>query len=220
MAWDTSLTDETSPSTGVGTSLNAAWYDTLITGIKAYVLPLATANAAKRTIFLSGEGGHLPTTTPTGAITAVTESTTYKVNLKGTVMPASAADTFKEFGMVMPGNWNGSTVTAKPIITTASTNASNNTIKLTLQGISYSTGETIDVAWGTLQTSTITVAASIAGLITMGAATSAITIGGTTPSGGDYIVWRVGRTGDDTFTGDITLLGWMITYTTNAYSDA
>ena len=174
----------------------------------------------KRTLWLSGEGGHLPTTTPAGAVTAVTETSTYKVNLKGTLHAASAADTFKEFGCVMPSNWDGGTVTGIPVFTTAGTDASNHTALFTLQGISYATTEANDVAWGTLQTSTYTFAASQAGKIIFGPETSAITIGGVSPAGGEFVQWRSGRTGSDTSTNDIILLGWKITYQTNGTSDS
>lgn len=174
----------------------------------------------KRTVFLSGEGGHLPTTTPAGAVTAVTETTTYKVNLKGTLFAAGATNMFKEFACVMPSNWDGGTVTGIPIFTTAGADASNRTLLFTLQGISYATTEANDVAWGTLQTSTYTFAASQAGKIVFGPETSAITIGGVSPAGGEFVQWRIGRTGSDTSTNDIILLGWKITYQTNGTSDA
>jgi len=177
------------------------------------------STAPKRTIWLSGEGGHLPTTTPAGAVTAVTETSTYKVNLKGTLFAAGATDMFKEYAMIMPSNWDGSTVLGTPVFTTAGTDASNHTLKLTLQGTSLATTAANDTAWGTLQTSTYTFASDMSGKIIFGPETSAITIGGT-HTGGDLMLWRVGRTGNDTSTNDIVLIGWRIRYQTNATSDS
>ena len=181
-------------------------------------LLITTANSPKRSIFLSCVGGWLPTTSPAGAVTK-TETSTNKVNFNGALFAAGASDIYKEFGMPMPANYDGGTVTAIPyIFVPTSTDASSHTIKLSLAGVSFSSGDAGDAAYGTKQESTITAAASLAGKVVVGAATSAITIAGT-PIGADWIQWRVGRTGDDTYTGDITLLGWLISYSTDAYSD-
>jgi hypothetical protein len=181
-------------------------------------LSTATAAIPKRSIFLSCAGGWLPTTAPAGAVTK-TETSTNKVNINGTLFAAGASDIFKEFAMPMPANYDGGTVTAIPyIFVPTSTDASNHTIKLSLAGVSFGSGDAGDAAYGTKQESTITAAASLAGKIVIGAATSAITIAGT-PAGNKWVQWRVGRTGDDTYVGDITLLGWLISYSTDTYSD-
>jgi len=54
----------------------------------------------------------------------------------------------------------------------------------------------------------------------IGTATSAITVAGSSPAGGQHIQFRVGRTGSDTYTGDVVVLEWVITYTTNNYTDS
>jgi hypothetical protein len=175
--------------------------------------------AAKRTYHLSCAGGWNPTTAPAGAVTK-TETSTNKVNFNGTLLAAGASDIFHEFGGIMPKNWDGSTVTAFPVIfIPTSTDASNHTIKLSLAGVAFGSGDGGDTAYGTKQESTITAAASLAGKVVFGAATSAITVANT-PAGNKHVQWRVGRTGDDTYTGDIVILEWVITYTTNNYSDA
>jgi len=175
-------------------------------------------NTPKRTIFLSCVGGWLPTTAPAGAVTK-TETSTNKVNFNGALFAAGASDVFKEFGLPMPKNYSGGAITAIPyIFVPSSTDASNHTIILSLAGVAYASGGAGDAAYGTKQESTITVASSIAGKVVAGPATSAITIAGT-PAGNNWTQFRVGRTGSDTYTGDITVLGWLISYTTNNFSD-
>ena len=174
---------------------------------------------AKRSLFLSLAGGWTGTTLPDGGFTTL-ETSTNKVNFKGTLFDASAANMNHEFGFMLPENFSSAspTIIAKPIFITASTDASSHTIIFGLQGIAFADGGTMDTAYGTSQESTKTVASSIAGKVIIGAATPAITIDGS-PDGGMWCQFRTYRKGDDTFSGDVTLLGWMISYNTNNYSD-
>jgi hypothetical protein len=163
-------------------------------------------------IFLSCAGGWDSATSPAGGF-VTTETSTYKVNIRGTSFPASASDIYHEWSHQLPADYNGGTVTAIPtIFVPTSTDASDHTIILGLSAVSYADGDTADTDFGTAQTSTETVSSSIAGKIIKMAATSAITIGNT-PAAGDWVQWRMRREGDDTYTGDIVVLGWMITYT-------
>jgi hypothetical protein len=174
----------------------------------------------KRTLFLSGAGGVSSTTAGAGAFETF-ETATYDVNYRSTIYAAGTSDINHEWGCVMPDNWDGGTVVAVPIFhVKASTDASNHTIIFNIAGMSLASGETLDTAYGTLQTSTYTVASSMAGKIIQGGATSAITVGGASPAGGEFVQWRVGREGDDTFTGSVYLLGVKIIYQTNGTSDA
>jgi hypothetical protein len=164
-------------------------------------------------IFLSMAGGWTGTTLPDGGF-VTTETSTNKVNFKGTNFAASINDQNHEFGCLMPRNYNGGTVIAKAVFfVPTSTDASNHTIILGLQGVCFGDGDTGDAAYGTVQTVTETVASSIAGKVIITDNTPAITIAGT-PGAGKWVQWRAYREGDDTFAGDLTCLGWMITYTT------
>lgn len=174
----------------------------------------------KRTIFLSGAGGVASTTAGCGAIETF-ETSSNDVNFRETIFAAGASDISKEWGMVMPDNWDGGTVTAVPVFhMKAGTDASNHTVIWNVAGVSFADGETLDTAFGTLQTSTTTFAASKAGKIIFGPATSAITVGGASPAGGEFVQWRVSREGDDTNTDAAYLLGVKIIYQTNGTSDA
>ena len=173
---------------------------------------------AKRTIFLSGAGGWTGTTLPDGGLSQL-ETTTNKVNYIGTSFTATTTDKNHEFGFIMPSNYNGGTITAQPIFQTAGSDASSHTIIFGLQGLALASGGTLDTAYGTAQESTYTVASSIAGKIIIGTTTPAITLAGS-PAGGQWVQIRCYRKGDDTSTNDVVLLGWYVTYTTNAYSDS
>jgi hypothetical protein len=164
-------------------------------------------------IYLSMAGGWTGTTLPDGGF-VTTETSTNKVNFKGTNFAASANDQFHEFGCLMPRNYNGGTIIAKfTFFVPTSTDASNHTIILGLQGVCFGDGDAGDAAYGTVQTVTETIASSIAGKVIITDNTSAITIAGT-PAAGKWVQLRVSREGDDTFAGDLTCLGCMITYTT------
>jgi len=174
----------------------------------------------KRTLFLSAAGGVASTTGGCGAFETF-ETATNDVNFRSTIFAAGASDISKEWGCVMPDNWDGGTVTAVPVFhVKASTEAADHTIIWNVQGVSFASTETLDTAYGTLQTSTYTVAASMAGKIIFGPATSAITVGGASPAGGEFVQWRVQREGGDTFTATVYLLGVKIIYQTNGTSDA
>jgi hypothetical protein len=174
----------------------------------------------KRTLFLSAAGGVSSTTGGAGAFETF-ETSTNDVNFRSTIYAAGASDISHEWGCVMPDNWDGGTVTAVPIFhMKAGTDASNHTVIWNVQGVSFASTETLDTAYGTLQTSTYTVASSQAGKLLFGPATSAITVGGASPAGGEFVQWRVQREGGDTCTDSAYLLGVKIIYQTNGTSDA
>ena len=174
----------------------------------------------KRTLFLSGAGGTPSTTAGSGAFETF-ETATNKVNFRSTIFTAGASDIGKEWACVMPDNWDGGTVTAVPIFhTKAGSTAANCTVIWNVAGMSLASGETLDTAYGTQQQSTYTVASSMAGKIIFGPATSAITVGGASPAGGEFVQWRVQREGDDTDADIVYLLGVKIIYQTNGTSDA
>jgi hypothetical protein len=189
------------------------------TGQKFKINNVDVFNIPKRSIFLSLAGGWTGTTLPDGGFVTL-ETATNKLNFKGTKFTASANNMNHEFGTVLPDNFASATatITARPVFITASTDASNHTIIFGLQAIAFASGDTMDTAYGSAQESTYVCAASIAGNVMIGAATAAITIA-RAPDGGQWCQFRCYRKGDDTMTGDVTLLGWLISYTTNNFSD-
>lgn len=177
------------------------------------VFEFVNAPSTTNEIFLSLAGGWDSTTNPAGGF-LTTETSTNKVNFRGTKFSVESSDKYHEFGFVAPIDFaTNSKITAIPYIYSASTDASDHTIILGLQGVSYADGDTADdTAYGTAQTSTETVSSSIAGKVIKMAATSEITIAGE-PSAGDWIQLRMYRESEDTYNADITVLGWMVTYT-------
>jgi len=171
-----------------------------------------------KTIFLSCAGGWSSATLPDAGFLSA-ETSTNKVNFKGTKMAASASDQKHEFGLIMPMNYNGGTVTGKAVFyVPSSTDASSHTVIFGLQGVAIASGGTADTAYGTAQEVTYTVASSIAGKIITTDAIAAMTIAGS-PAGGNWHQFRTYRKGSDTYTGDLILLGWILNYTTDNYSD-
>ena len=173
----------------------------------------------KRTIFLSAAGGVASTTQGDGGY-STTETSTNKVNFRGISFAAGVTTAYHQWGLVMPLNYDGGTVVCTPIYLPVTSNASNHTIIFGMQAVSLASTETRDVAWGTTQESSYTVAADQSAALIFGPATSALTIGGTSPAGGEYTLWRCYRKGaTDSYTGAVILLGWKIVYTTNGTSD-
>jgi hypothetical protein len=174
--------------------------------------------AAKRSIFLSLAGGWTGTTLPDGGF-LTTETSTNKVNFRGTKFVAAATDANHEFGCIMPGNYDGGTITAKAVLfVPTSEDASDHTIIFGLQGVAFADGDAGDTAYGTAQEVTITASASLAGKVKISSESSAITIANS-PAANKWTQFRCYRKGDDTYTGDVTLLGWIISYGITKYSD-
>lgn len=222
MAWDDALTDETTPSTGVGTPLNAAWYLALVNGIKAY-FPVSTANGGtgiatlpRRTIWLSAAGGWASTTD--GASAAAITETANGGEFMGVSFAADATK-YLNWMHVMPSNYNGGVVVATPVFLPVTSDASDHTIIFSVQGASFASTEAKNVAFGTAIDSSYTVAADQSANVIFGPTTGNITLGGTSAAGGELVLWRVHRDTADTYTGAVVLLGIRITYLTNATSD-
>ena len=177
-----------------------------------------TPTVAKRSIFLSCAGGWASTTTGAPSPTIFTE-TAGKQNFKGIpFIYDGAAVAYQEFGVVMPPNWDLSTIVATPYFITAGTDASSHTIIFAIQAWAWSNGDTLTQTWAGEQTSTTTVASSIANKMTIGPTTSAITVGGT-PAKNDFVQFRTWRAVGTNTSTPVTLLGWLVSYTTNNYSD-
>ena len=174
---------------------------------------IANANA-KRTIILSAAGG-TPTTTAGCAAATKVEAGTNDVDYFVLDFDA-ATDESAFWNIVMPDNYDGSTITAKVIWTNAG-GLTTETVAFDIAARAYADSDAIDQAFGTAVEVTDTWLAQ--GDIHISAASGAITIGGS-PAGGQYVVVKVTRdVSEDTLTGDARLLAVHIEYGINSYSD-
>lgn len=167
-----------------------------------------------RTIVLPA-GSMSPTTTAGCASVATVESTTNKINYKVLDFDASTDENaFIVFSM--PDSWDGGTITAKFIWTTA---ASSGDVIWGIKGRSFANDDAIDQAYGTAQTVTDTFIA--AGDIHITSATSAVTLAGS-PAGGQLVqlkIYRDADAGGDTLNGDARLIAVQLEYAVAQYSD-
>lgn len=168
-----------------------------------------------RTIVLPA-GSMSPTTTAGCASVATVESTTNKVNYKVLDFDQTTEENaFIIFNM--PDSWSGGTLTAKFIWTTA---ASSGDVIWGIKGRAFANDDAIDQACGTAVVVTDSFIA--AGDIHISDATGAITVAGTTPSGGQTLylqIYRDADAGGDTLNGDCRLVGVSIEYQTGTFSD-
>lgn len=165
-----------------------------------------------RTIVIPA-GSMSPTTTAGCAAVVTVEAGTNDVDYKtldfDTTTVESAFTLFQ-----MPNNWDGGTITFKPVWTAAS---GSGTVCFGLKGHSFADDDAIDQAYGTEQTSTDTLIT--AGDVHIGPESSAITLAGS-PAGGQLVQLKVTRqTGSDTLGVDARLIGIRILYKIGTYSD-
>lgn len=122
---------------------------------------------------------------------------------------------FAQFRRVMPKSWDEGTMTFFPVWTAAS---GSGTVVFALQAVAASNDDTLDVAFGTEQTSTDTLLAALDEHT--GPESSAMTIAGT-PATNDYVNFQLKRNvADDTLGVDAKLAGILLVITTNADTDA
>jgi hypothetical protein len=156
-------------------------------------------------------GGGWPSITNGCQSPTLAQTTTNQVNFYYLGF-ADAAQTFANWAMPMPSDYNGGTITAvfywtAPVATAAA-------VVWGIQARAYNDSDLLDQAFGTAQTVTDTNNSAIDD-VNISAATSAITIGGT-PAAGSYVQFRVYRDGaavGDTLTAVAELLSVRITYT-------
>jgi hypothetical protein len=125
---------------------------------------------------------------------------------------ADAVQTFANWAMPMPSDYNGGTITA--VFYWAAPSATADSVVWGIQARAYNDSDALDAAFGTAQTVTDANNSAIDD-VNISAATSAITIAGT-PSAGSYIQFRVyrdGAAGGDTLAAVAELLSVRITYT-------
>jgi hypothetical protein len=169
----------------------------------------STGPAPAGQLFLSA-AGMWPSTTNGAVANTLDESVTNKQNIYYLDF-VDGADNYCECTVVMPSDWDGSTITAKFYWTKAGT--STNSVVWGIAGRSYGDGETIDQALG----SQVTV--SDAGTATtlqvkISAATSAVTLSGT-PAASELVqfkIQRIASNGSDTLAATARLMGVMINY--------
>jgi hypothetical protein len=120
---------------------------------------------------------------------------------------------FAQFHIVMPRNWNNSTIRIRPYWTAASGSGG---VVFGFKAGAYSDGDALTTALGTEQTSTDTLLSTNAQHV--GPYCSALTVAGS-PADGDFIVIQVSRNpadGSDTIAADVELLGFSIELTTDS----
>ncbi len=126
---------------------------------------------------------------------------------------------YAQFSIIMPSSWDEGTITFKPVWSHDTTTV-NFGVVWELQAVAVSNDETIDVAFGTAQSSTDT--GGTANRLYVGPESSSITVGGT-PSAGDTVFFRITRntgSGSDTMAVDARLHGIHLFLTTDAGIDS
>ena len=170
-----------------------------------------------RTLFLSCAGGWTGTTLPDGGF-STTEGATDKLNYKGTLFAAAAATANHEFGVMMPYNWDLGAIAASPCFVAATgTETGSPTIIFNMQAVAISSGDDMDAAYAATVTSTYTISTTIWNKMILGPSVS-FTPGGT-PAKKDLVMIRTGRAGEDTFSGSVVLVGWLLSYGVTSHSD-
>lgn len=138
------------------------------------------------------------------------EAATNKVNYDVLEFDTGTQE-YAQAAVVMPNNWNGSTITANFHWTAASGSGG---VTFTLAGRSLADNGAIDQAMGTAQKSDDTL--QTANNVHISPTTSAITLAGS-PAAGQLVILEISRAvsdGNDTLAVDARLLGVEIIYTT------
>lgn len=174
---------------------------------------LAAAGQGKQTIFIPAAA--MISRTTNGAAAGSAEMTTNKNMVKSLDFDTTTQE-FAQFSVAFPKSWNLGTVTFAPHLSQLTTAAGN--VVFGLAGVAVSSGDALDVAFGTAQTSDTTV--GTANLEYVGPESSAITIAGT-PAVGDRVMFQINRTvASDNLAQDARLHGIRLFFTTNAATDA
>lgn len=157
-----------------------------------------------------------PTVTAGCAALADVETTAGRPDM-ATLQFDGGTDENAQFALAMPSKWDEGTITFQPYWTATGANTGAGTVIWSLQAVAASDDDTLDVVYGTAQTSTDTYIALED--LHIGPESSAITVAGT-PTAGDLVYFRITRDADtDTKTDDAALLGIKLFYTTDALVD-
>ena len=156
-----------------------------------------------------------PTTTAGCAAISTVEAGTNDVDYKVLDFDQSTEENaFVSFAM--PDSWDGGTITASFIWTTA---ASSGDVIWAIKGRAFANDDAIDQAYGTAQTVTDTFI--LAADVHISSYTSAMTFAGS-PAGGQWVQLKIYRDADaagDTLNGDARLIAVSIKYKLAKYSD-
>lgn len=211
----TSSADQSPYFTGSGTAA--------LTTLTSYIRGLlddVDAAAALATLTARGQGletlwipaSAMKAATTNGAAVGAVEQTSNK-NMTVTKDFDATTSEIVQFDISFPKSWNLGTVTFAPHWTAAS---GSGTVIWALSGIAKSDGDSLDVAFGTAQTSTDTFQS--ANVLHVGPTSSAVTIAGT-PADGDEVNFKLVRDISDTLAVDAKLIGIKLFFTTNAATD-
>lgn len=125
---------------------------------------------------------------------------------------------YLQFFWDSPTNWNAGTVTFKPVWTHSGGTAFG--VVWSLSGAAFSNDDTLDLAFGTAQTSVDT--GGTVNDLYVGPESSAITIAGT-PTAGDRVFFQIARVaanGSDTLDADARLIGLQLFFTTTGTANS
>lgn len=154
---------------------------------------LAAANKAliSSQIILFGASATIDTTSGATAGSKI-EMATNKQNLNNYPSFPNGSKTYVEWDFVLPGDWVTSGTFTAEFFWTANS-ASTNSVVWGIQGRAYAAGDAIDQAWGTAVEVT---SANVAAYYDLkSSATGAVTLAGTTPTGGQSVRIRAYRLG-------------------------
>jgi hypothetical protein len=155
-------------------------------------------------------GGGWPSITSGSNPPIIAETPTNRVNFYYIGFP-DGSQTFANWAMPMPSDYNGGTITA--VFYWAAGSASTNSVRWGLAARAYADSQLLDQAFGTAQE--VTDANQANDDVNISAATPAITIGGT-PAGGNFVQFRAFRNpadAADNLAATAELLSIRITYT-------
>ncbi len=221
LAGTTSAADKVPYFTGSGTASTTDFptFGRSIVGSANAAAALSTLTArgqGKETVWIPAVA--MASRTTNGAASGTAEMSSNK-NMVRTLDFDTTTQEFAQFSIAMPKSWNNGTVTFQPVWSHAST-TTNFGVVWALQAVAISDDDTLDVAFGTEQTSTDT--GGTTNDLYVGPESSAITIAGT-PASGDVVQFQIKRNpsdGSDTLGIDARLHGVKVYFTTNAATDA
>lgn len=178
---------------------------------------LAYWRATKKQSIWVPSGSMIPRST-NGPGYGLLEMTTNKNMVQTLDFDASTAE-YAQFDVRMPSSWDEGTVTFIPVWSHPST-TTNFGVTWKLAGVAISNDDTLDVAFGTAQSSVDT--GGTTSDLYQGPESSAITIAGT-PASGDYVQFRIQRDptdGSDNMAVDARLHGVYLFFNTTEDYDA
>ena len=177
---------------------------------------VAAKVAGKESIWIPAAAMYPSTTNPCSDLTQV-ETTALRPDLK-VLDFAAAADDFAQFAIAFPKSWNEGTITYQPFWTVTGTNTG--TMVWQLGGISVSSDDTINTAFGTLVATTALAHSGTSNDLMVSAESGAVTIAGS-PAANDMCFFQINNDASASGqTGVARLLGIKLFFTTDAANDA